>query len=194
MLAAIVMDEPAPLSSHVPNVDRELEAIVHRALQKSPEARFSTADEMRHALTSWLGARTQQGHSQPPPAHSGPVHSPRPELIVSTDPTLRSRSTAPPEPTSKVVYLVLGAVAALFVLAAAGVAIFVAVRVKDTVQEGATTTNATAVASSAPTPAVSVSAKPAATLSAKPPAATATPKVLPKKPDAGAPRVKSAGY
>ncbi|MDB4996579.1 MAG: serine/threonine protein kinase [Myxococcaceae bacterium] len=180
MLAAIVMDEPAPLSSHVADVDRELEAIVHRALQKEPDARFSTADEMRQALTSWLAARTQQAHSQPPPAHSGPVHSPRPELITSTDPTLRSRSSSSsrsPEPdtgTSKIVYLVLGAAAALFVLAAAGMAIFVALNVKDTVEEGATTTNATA-------PAVVPSA-PTAAVSAKPPAL----RVVPKKPDAGA--------
>jgi serine/threonine-protein kinase len=177
MLAAIVMDDPAPLSSHLPDVDRELEAIVHRALQKQPEARFATADEMRQALTTWLAARTQQAHSQPPPALSGPVHSPRPELVVATDPPLRSRSSEPDAGTSKVVYLVLGAAAALFVLAAAGVAIFVALSVKDTVEEGATTTNATAptVVPSAPAPTVSV--KPAASVSAK---------VVPKKPDAGA--------
>ena len=198
MLAAIVMDEPAPLSSHLPDVDRELEAIVHRALQKQPDARFSTADEMRQALTSWLAARTQQAHSQPPPAHGGPAHSPRPELITAADPTLRSSSSSSasarsPEPvtgTSKIVYLVLGAAAALFVLAAAGVALFVALSVKDTVEEGATTTDATApaVVPSAPTP--SVSLKPAATLSVKAPAATATAKLTPKKPDAGAARTK----
>jgi serine/threonine-protein kinase len=191
MLAAIVMDDPPPLSSHRPDVDRELEAIVHRALQKQPEARFASADEMRQALTSWLAARAQ-GPSQPPPAYSP---QPAPTLIAAADPTLRSRSTPQPEVpadggSGKVVYLVFGAGAAVFLLAAAAFAVFVAMRVQGTVADVGSSTS-TPSTSAAP---VVVPSAPAATTTSKPPAATTTSKVVAKKPDAGAARPKTPGY
>ena len=43
---------PEPLSTRLPAVSRELEAIVMRALARDPENRFSSAGEMRDALRS----------------------------------------------------------------------------------------------------------------------------------------------
>ena len=43
---------PQPLSTRLPDVSRELEAIVMRALAREPENRFSSAGEMRDALRS----------------------------------------------------------------------------------------------------------------------------------------------
>jgi eukaryotic-like serine/threonine-protein kinase len=47
---------PAPPSSLAPNVDRQLEAVCMRVLEKQPSDRFSSAREMRLALRSALGA------------------------------------------------------------------------------------------------------------------------------------------
>jgi eukaryotic-like serine/threonine-protein kinase len=48
---------PIPrLSSVVPDVDPELDAIVARALEKEPEARYATAREMREALERFLSS------------------------------------------------------------------------------------------------------------------------------------------
>jgi serine/threonine protein kinase len=50
-----LMNEPIPrLASVMPEVDPHLEAIVTRALEKDPAARFQSAAEMREALESWL--------------------------------------------------------------------------------------------------------------------------------------------
>jgi len=44
----------APLSSILPDVPRELEAIVMRALAREPQDRYQTAGELSHALMGWL--------------------------------------------------------------------------------------------------------------------------------------------
>ena len=43
-----------PLSSVIPDVPRELDAIVMRALSREPQDRFQTAGELSHALMGWL--------------------------------------------------------------------------------------------------------------------------------------------
>lgn len=48
--AAILNETPTPLSQYRPDLPRELVALVHQALQKLPDERFRTAQEMREAL------------------------------------------------------------------------------------------------------------------------------------------------
>ncbi|MGE3316100.1 MAG: protein kinase [Planctomycetaceae bacterium] len=48
--AMVLESEPIPLSDRLENCPEELEAIVHRALEKDPERRFLSAEEMRRAL------------------------------------------------------------------------------------------------------------------------------------------------
>ncbi len=53
-----VMKTPAPkLSTFVPDVDAELEQIVHKALEREPENRYSTALEMREALQTYIASK-----------------------------------------------------------------------------------------------------------------------------------------
>jgi serine/threonine-protein kinase len=50
-----VLREPLPRVSEVtPNVDPELDAIVMKALERDPAARWQTAKEMRDALVGWM--------------------------------------------------------------------------------------------------------------------------------------------
>lgn len=60
-----LMSEPIPrLSEVVPTIDAGLDAIVARALEKDPNARFQSAAEMREALESWLGSRAQKARQE----------------------------------------------------------------------------------------------------------------------------------
>lgn len=53
-----VMKTPAPkLSTFVPDVDPELEQIVHKALEREPENRYATGLEMREALQKYLAMK-----------------------------------------------------------------------------------------------------------------------------------------
>lgn len=53
-----VMKTPAPkLSTFVPDVDPELEQIVHKALEREPENRYSTSLEMREALQTYIATK-----------------------------------------------------------------------------------------------------------------------------------------
>jgi serine/threonine-protein kinase len=49
-LAVVLEDDPVPLTDREPEIPKELAAIVHRALLKDPNARFSSAREMFTAL------------------------------------------------------------------------------------------------------------------------------------------------
>jgi serine/threonine-protein kinase len=53
LLFKIALDDPEPLRKRVPTLDRELCAIVERAMAKDPEDRYQTADDMRAAIVSW---------------------------------------------------------------------------------------------------------------------------------------------
>jgi serine/threonine-protein kinase len=52
-----LLNKPVPRVSDVlPSIDRTLDAIVARALEKDPDSRFATAQEMRDALEAWIAS------------------------------------------------------------------------------------------------------------------------------------------
>lgn len=54
LLRAIVVHAPPPLSSRNPTVPRELEAIVHHAMEKDPDRRYGSGAELADDLDRWL--------------------------------------------------------------------------------------------------------------------------------------------
>jgi len=51
----LLHEDPAPLSVLVPGLEADIEAIVAKALQKAPDARFNDAEEMRKAFAAVRG-------------------------------------------------------------------------------------------------------------------------------------------
>lgn len=65
LIAAILNDEPPPLPDSVP---RRFHYVVSRALEKSPERRYATADEMRRDLLDALHGREIAAPTLPSPS------------------------------------------------------------------------------------------------------------------------------
>jgi len=60
-----LMNEPIPLvSSVLPHIDPELDAIVAKALEKDPEKRWSSAAEMRAALEAWMATNPKPARQE----------------------------------------------------------------------------------------------------------------------------------
>jgi serine/threonine protein kinase len=55
-LLVVMEDEPVPIRTHNPHVPEPLADLIHRALQRSPSARFPSADAMRQALLPFAKA------------------------------------------------------------------------------------------------------------------------------------------
>jgi serine/threonine-protein kinase len=111
ILFKIFTTEPEPLRSLRPEIDEGLAAVVHHALTRDPNHRFSSASEMAEALAPFSDDRSTQiiarvrggrGRSLVPPAHSftppavgGPVTGVR----ANTYPTAGDALRAPRVPT-----------------------------------------------------------------------------------------------
>jgi serine/threonine protein kinase len=73
VLSAHLHEEPAPLASLCPEVSPDFAAVVHRALAKSPDERFASADAMRDALRA-AGVRAEPPvPDAPPPERSAEI-------------------------------------------------------------------------------------------------------------------------
>lgn len=90
VLFKVVSADPPPLAIAAPDVPRELDAIIQRALAKEPEHRFQDAVEMANQLTS-VRARI-----------AGRAPSESLSLSATLAPQVR-RAQAPPDPAKRVV-------------------------------------------------------------------------------------------
>jgi Tol biopolymer transport system component len=66
-MAAIVRDDPPPLSAHGRRVPPVLEGVVRRCLEKRPEERFQSAHDLALALESLAQASSLGGEDEAPP-------------------------------------------------------------------------------------------------------------------------------
>jgi serine/threonine-protein kinase len=80
MVSAHLHTPPPPLTQAAPGVSPELAAVVHRALEKRPERRWASADEMRGALLSLASRAGAPG-----------VATPRGPVRITGDLTIASR-------------------------------------------------------------------------------------------------------
>ena len=89
LLLAITEQPCVPLHALDPSIDPALSAVVERAMQKDPNARFATAGEMRRALEPWLGGMAAHA--------SATAGAPR---TVPTAPMTAMAASAPLAPTT----------------------------------------------------------------------------------------------
>jgi eukaryotic-like serine/threonine-protein kinase len=89
ILRGVLSEPPAPVSSLLPTLPADLDAVLGRALAKDPEQRYPSIAEFALALDAAIG----QLASQPPPARAETRESSRPTVGV----TVPSR---PPRPSS----------------------------------------------------------------------------------------------
>ncbi|HLF92383.1 MAG TPA: serine/threonine-protein kinase, partial [Planctomycetota bacterium] len=62
LLKRVVEEEPVPLRRRNGRLDRELETIVMKCLEKEPDARYAGARELAEDLTRWLAGEAIQAH------------------------------------------------------------------------------------------------------------------------------------
>jgi serine/threonine protein kinase len=98
LLFAIVEKEPTPIAELRPDIPADLVAVVVRAMAKDRTARFSSAEEMRAALSPWSGLASVLPHGpisvtaatvySKPPSSGPPIsQQPTPIAVSNTAPT-----------------------------------------------------------------------------------------------------------
>jgi serine/threonine-protein kinase len=100
-------EEPPPLRSIRAGIPRALDAAVMKALEKDPDSRFASAEEMGEALGGGTGTAVTPAYRPPPPERDETVVIERRPFIES-----EGRRIAP------VVFLVVGAIAVAILIAA----------------------------------------------------------------------------
>jgi eukaryotic-like serine/threonine-protein kinase len=106
---AHINQRPAPLRAYKAGIPRHLETTIMTALEKDPERRFGSAEEMRTALAGAAGATGDTVVLSPP----RPTSAPAPARVESA-------TTAPPGEgrwIARVLLLIVGAVALVAVIA-----------------------------------------------------------------------------
>jgi serine/threonine-protein kinase len=71
LMFKIALEDPRPIRTLAPHVDEQLAAIVSRAMSREPAQRFSTAVELRQALSAWARTVDPQRASMVTPPVSG---------------------------------------------------------------------------------------------------------------------------
>lgn len=112
-----VSEWAAPVSTYNPDVPAELEAIVDRAMEKDPAARYQSAAEMRGDLLRYLRGDLA---ASPPPSEGATrvIGAPLPPATVPPDETARHVASAPSEERRSTTSYVLGILALLLLLGA----------------------------------------------------------------------------
>lgn len=105
----LIRSRVAKLGTHRPDLDPELAAIVDRALEREPAARWASAEQMAGALRAWLEARAKAPIVPPAPTIPVEIVAPPP---VPARPARRPWFVA----ALAVVLLALGLVAFVFAL------------------------------------------------------------------------------
>jgi serine/threonine-protein kinase len=95
--------QPTPVKELAPNIPDALAAVIERLMQKSPEARFTGADEIAEELKPLAGDAATRA-SAPPVA--APMLARRSKVMAAAGstappPLLPNRRTPPPPPTGK---------------------------------------------------------------------------------------------
>jgi serine/threonine-protein kinase len=99
-VCAVVLErEPQTLSAHVSGVPTGLEAVIHRCLEKSPDARYANVDELAHALRPFSSQRLERREepsADETPRFPAPPRLPATPIIALDEPDAASPlSTAP---------------------------------------------------------------------------------------------------
>lgn len=87
LIFKIVLETPPPATTFVPDLDPGFDRLIRRAMAREPADRFSTAGELRDALSVWLhGGHVDGTNITPPPrqtlAGSAPPDNP---MMISVD-------------------------------------------------------------------------------------------------------------
>jgi serine/threonine-protein kinase len=82
LAVAIAVETPPPLSSLRPDLPPGLEALIERCLEKSPDARFASVEELARALRPFATATTPSGAVASAPARRRPSSSRRVGVIL----------------------------------------------------------------------------------------------------------------
>jgi serine/threonine-protein kinase len=152
LIAAIVNDDPPPLPDSVP---LQFHCVVTRALEKSPERRYTTADEMRRGLLDALHGRGVAAPTLPspvPPELRKPVNAP-PQFVQ-----LSPLEVQEPSRRTGLFKWIAAAVAALLI-ASIGFVFWIgrpSVQANDTATTGQPAATVKTTDSIAPTPSASV--------------------------------------
>ena len=65
LLRAIAMTPPPPLSSKSPGIPRALDTIVHKSMEKNPEHRYASGEELADDLDRWLNDKPIKARRTP---------------------------------------------------------------------------------------------------------------------------------
>lgn len=85
LMKAILTEDPVPPREQWPTVDRDLQRIVLKALEKDPEERYQSAHEMRRALESWQSVSWLDGIESLDKSSKLPPDAPKPGKSLRRD-------------------------------------------------------------------------------------------------------------
>jgi hypothetical protein len=111
VLSHVLSAAPKSISEIRPTFDPELSGIVRRCLEKSPDARYGSINELSDALTAYLVHRSEGVSAQAPPRVTESL-PPSPPVFVGDDEKIRIAGVHARWPGVLAVLLVLGAAGA----------------------------------------------------------------------------------
>ncbi len=71
LIFKIVLEQPPPPESYVPDLDPAFGRLIRRAMSRDPDQRFATSSEFAQALSVWLHTGRADGAEHPPPPEVG---------------------------------------------------------------------------------------------------------------------------
>jgi len=71
LIFKIVLEQPPPPESYVPDLDPAFGRLIRRAMARDPDQRFTNASEFAKAMSVWLHTGRAEGENVPPPPEVG---------------------------------------------------------------------------------------------------------------------------